>query len=306
MKTISPLRHPSMLSCLVLLLATAAWPSMCRAQAITAGEAWLRIQQRYGAPPPADSVDTIKAGDPSTPVTGIATTFLDTMDVLREAVKRGDNLIITHEPTFYNHRDETKPFTDDGVYKEKLAYIEQHHLVVYRLHDEIHEDPTGDQILAGVYEALGWEKFPRRPGPLGQYFVAIPPTTLRQLSHALQVKLHAQTMRVAGNPDQPITQVALIPGAAGLLRQVEAINQPGVDVLIAGEASEWESVEYIRDAAAQGRPKSMILLGHEVSEEPGMEQCAKQLREVFPGMKIHHIEAGQPLWNPEHPPAYKP
>jgi putative NIF3 family GTP cyclohydrolase 1 type 2 len=37
-------------------------------------------------------------GDPNTVVTGIATTFLDTMEVLREAVRRGDNLIMTHEP----------------------------------------------------------------------------------------------------------------------------------------------------------------------------------------------------------------
>jgi len=83
---------------------------------------------------------------------------------------------------------------------------------------------------------------------------------------------------------------------------VLALNQAQVDVLIAGEASEWETVEYVRDAVSQGRHKAMILLGHEVSEEPGMEQCAKELRELFPGMRVDHIVAGQPLWNPEHPP----
>jgi putative NIF3 family GTP cyclohydrolase 1 type 2 len=274
------------------------------AQTLHAGEAIIRIQHRYAAAPPPNTVDTIKAGDPNTPVTGIATTFLDTMDVLREAVRRGDNLIITHEPTFYNHLDDTKFFIDDPVYKEKLAFIEQHHLVIFRLHDEIHADKT-DHILAGMYEALGWEKFPHSSGPRGQYFVTIPQTTLVELSIFLQTKLHIQTLRVEGNPKLAISHVALLPGSSGLEKQVSALRQPDVEVLIAGEASEWETVEYVRDAAAQGRPKALILLGHQVSEEPGMEQCAKELRELFAGVKVDHIIAGQPLWNLEHAPVAK-
>jgi putative NIF3 family GTP cyclohydrolase 1 type 2 len=252
--------------------------------------------------PPPNTVDTIKAGDPNTLVTGIATTFLDTMEVLREAVRRGDNLIITHEPTFYNHLDDTKFFTDDPVYKEKLAFIEQHHLVVFRLHDEIHAD-TIDHILRGMYEELGWDKYPHPPGPRGQYFVTIPQVTLAELSRSLQSKLHIQTLRVEWDPNLSISHVAFLPGSSGLEKQVFALRQPAVEVLIAGEASEWETVEYVRDAVAQGRPKALILLGHQVSEEPGMERCAKDLRELFPAVRVDHIVAGQPLWNPEHAPS---
>ena len=288
------------LSLFALCLAVFA-PVGASAQTPTAAEAWLRIEHRYAATPPADTVDTLKGGDPATPVTGIATTFLDTMDVLREAVKRGENLIITHEPTFYNHRDETKDFANDPVYKEKMAYIVEHHLVVYRLHDQIHADPKGDHILEGVYKALGWEKLPHPPGPEGEYFVTIPATTLGELAKSLKERFHAETMRVEGDPRLSITHVALIPGAAGLKDQVRALNQP-VELLIAGEASEWETVEYVRDAVAQGRHKAMILLGHEVSEEPGMEQCAIELRELFPRMQVDHIVAGQPMWSPDHPP----
>ena len=292
---------------LLFVLAFALLPgaSALDAQTLTAGAAWIRIQRRYAAAPPADTVDTLKGGDPATPVTGIATTFLDTMDVLREAVRRGDNLIITHEPTFYNHRDETDFFTDDPVYKEKRAFIEQHHLVVYRLHDQIHADPAGDHILAGVYQALGWEKYPRASGPEGEFFVTIPPTTLEQLARSLQVKLHIETMRVAGDPKLAVTHVALAPGAAGMHGHVLALRRPDVDLVIAGEASEWETVEYVRDAVAQGRRKGLILLGHQVSEEPGMEQCATELRALFPGLRVDHLLAGQPLWNPERPPASK-
>ena len=98
----------------------------------------------------------------------------------------------------------------------------------------------------------------------------------------LKQRLGTQTMRIVGDPALPVTHVALLPGSAGLAEQVLALNQPQVNVLIAGEASEWETVEYVRDAAAQGRPKALILLGHEVSEEPGMEQCADDLRAALP------------------------
>ena len=59
-----------------------------------------------GGPPP-DTVDTVKIGDPTQPLTGIVTTFLATVEVIEQAAQLGANLIITHEPIFYNHRDET-------------------------------------------------------------------------------------------------------------------------------------------------------------------------------------------------------
>ena len=135
--------------------------------------------------------------------------------------------------------------------------------------------------------------------------MTIPPMTLEQIARMLQEKLQMKTLRVEGDPRLVITHVALRPGASGLEKQVLALRKPGVELLIAGEASEWETVEYVRDAVAQGRPTALILLGHEVSEEPGMERCAKELRELFPGIRVEHIVAGQPLWNPDHPPVEK-
>ncbi len=304
MRPLSSASNPSSRFACCLLIVLACTSSM-RAQApLTAGEAWQRIQHRYAAAPANNTVDTLKAGDPNTPVTGIATTFLDTMDVLREAARRGDNLVITHEPTFYNHADDTKAFEHDPVYLQKLDFIQQHHMIVYRLHDKIHFNSSGeDHILEGLYTALGWQALPHPPGPFGPYLAIIPASTLGGLVQTLKQRLGTQTMRIVGDPALPVTHVALLPGSAGLAEQVLALNQPQVNVLIAGEASEWETVEYVRDAAAQGRPKALILLGHEVSEEPGMEQCADDLRPLFPSLHVDHIPAGQALWSPDHPPA---
>jgi putative NIF3 family GTP cyclohydrolase 1 type 2 len=285
----------------IVLPAVLAIAPLAHAQEpLRAIDAIQKIQKRYAPAPPPDTVDTIKAGDPATPVTGIATTFLDTMDVLREAARRNENLVITHEPTFYNHRDDPAFFKDDPVYKEKLAFIEQHHMVVFRLHDEIHmarPDPIGMALV----EALGMTRNLDVPSDPSR--VTIPPITLRELVQQIQSRMGTRTMRIVGDPELRVQHIALRPGASGLQRQVSALRQDGVDVLIAGEASEWETVEYTRDAAAQGRKKALVLIGHQPSEEPGMEQAAKDIRALFPALKVDHILANQSMWSPDHPPA---
>jgi putative NIF3 family GTP cyclohydrolase 1 type 2 len=272
--------------------------AVATAQTPTAADALKRIQQRYTAVLPSDTVDTIKAGDPSTAVTGIATTFLDTMDVLREANRRGANLVITHEPTFYNHRDDTAFFAADPVYREKLAFIQLHHMVVFRLHDGIHS-VSPDPMALGLVQSLGWQHYMDEGSP---FQVTIPKTTLLKLSRELAAKLNARTLRVVGDPNMEIIHVAIHPGAAGLQKQVLALRSDNTEVLLAGESAEWEAIEYVRDASAQGRHKALILLGHEVSEEAGMKQCAEDLRPLFPNLPVIHIPAAQPIWTPENPP----
>ncbi len=286
----------------VALIVAGLFPLTSSAQTFTAADVILRLQKHYAAPAPPNTVDTIKAGDPSTPVTGIAVTFLDTMDVLRHASRRGLNLIITHEPTFYSHLDDTAFFVEDPVYLEKLAFIQQHHMVVFRFHDQMHSI-TPDPIAMGLVEALGWKSYMDTGSP---FQLTIPRTTLLQLARELATKLNTHTLRVVGNPALPITHVALRPGAVGTQKQILALRSDEVEVLLVGEVPEWETVEYVRDATAQGRHKALILLGHEVSEEPGMKTCAQDLRAIFPNLPVELIPAGQPYWTPDYPAASAP
>ena len=70
------------------------------------------IIKNTGSPIIPNTVDVIKEGSPDTPVKGIVTTMFATMDVLKQAVSKNCNLIIVHEPLYYNHLDETKQFTE--------------------------------------------------------------------------------------------------------------------------------------------------------------------------------------------------
>lgn len=262
----------------------------------TANEVVEQIKARVGMPWMEKTVDTFKAGDPQTRVTGIATTMMATLDVLQRAAANGQNLIITHEPTFYDHLDDVPQLpqgADDPVLKEKRAFIAEHHLVIWRFHDHMHR-MTIDQIELGNVHKLGWEKY---QDPTNQYLFTIPETTVEKLSEEVSAKLHAAVPRIAGDRKMKVTRVALSPGFAGVSKETGALEMPDVQVLIAGETHEWETVEYLTDAYTEGRAKAMIVLGHVPSEQAGMEECARWLRTFITGVPIEFVPTAD-MWAP--------
>jgi putative NIF3 family GTP cyclohydrolase 1 type 2 len=263
---------------------------------LSAGQLIQRIKEHIGSSWSGPTVDTIKAGDPNTIVTGIATTFLDTYNVLERAARAGKNLIVTHEPTFYNHLDETKGLENDPVFLQKKTFIEKHKMVVWRFHDHWHaRGAAPDGILEGMAAALGWKSYQDPHDP--ERFV-LPETTLDALAGDIQRRLGIRALRVVGNPAMKVTQVGFVSGAAGRDHQIATLEKKNIEVLVAGEAREWETVEYARDAAAEGRRKGLILMGHEASEEAGMEYCAAWLKTFIPEVPIEFIKAGEPFWRP--------
>ena len=268
---------------------------------LTARQIIERIQDHTGGhdrePWQGPTVDTIKAGDPDTAITGIATTFTPSMDVLERAAAGKTNLIIAHEPTFYNHLDETAWLGDDPVLQAKLAYVKEHHLVIWRFHDHLHRAPgQPDRILKGMVAALGWSSFQNAEEP---YRFRLPDTTLSDLAGQIKRRLGIRTLRVVGDPRLQVSQVAFLPGAAGRERQVKALQSAAVQVLVVGESAEWEAVLHAVDAVGQRRPKGLILMGHVVSEELGMKECADWLRAFVPEVPIEFVPAGEPFWAPE-------
>lgn len=273
------------------------------ANALTANDVIKRIQERVGIPWQAKTVDTFKAGDPNTPVQGICTTVMSTMDVLEKAALAGRNLIVTHEPTFWNHPDDTTAFVNSPIYRAKLDFIKANRLVVWRFHDHWHRR-VPDGILTGVAATLGWTQYQKidpNPGQTvyqGRQYFVLPPMSLSALASSMQSRLGSRTMRVVGNPQAQVSRVALEPGYAMLEAGVKALERDDVDVLAVGESREWETVEYAKDAVACGRNKALILIGHVASEDPGMEECARWLRTFVPEVPVQWMPAGEPFWTP--------
>src|SRR3984893_2945750 len=285
------------LACLFFLYFSLNGLSACSAQArpLHAREIFPRIQEQLGVPCEKETVDTFKAGDPDTKVTGIAVTMMATFEVLQRAAASGANLIITHEPTFYNHLDdftEIPQKQNDPVLAEKLAFIKEHHLVVWRFHDHWHKR-TPDGIEAGMTHALGWEAFQDKQN---QYLFKIPETTLDKLASFLTARLELHTMRVVGDPQMKVTRVALSPGSAGMQREIGALEKPDIQLLITGESREWETVEYAADAVSEKKNKALIILVHIPSEQAGMEECIRWLKTFVSEIPVNFVPAAQPFW----------
>jgi putative NIF3 family GTP cyclohydrolase 1 type 2 len=260
-----------------------------------------RIQEHSGGRDLAtwhgSTVDTVKFGDPDRVVTGIVTTFTPTMEVLRRAVAQGANLIVAHEPTFYDHRDETAWLGEDLVYSAKVAYLREHKLVVFRFHDHWHSAPgQPDGVLKGMVSGLGWERYQSTADP---YRFTVPEMRLADLAREVKQKIGIRALRVVGNPELKVTGIAFAPGAAGRDGQIKALAEDAVQVLVVGESREWETVLYAVDAMGQERRKGLLLMGHDVSEELGMRECAAWLRAFVPEVKVEFVPAGEPFWLPE-------
>lgn len=264
-------------------------------QRITARQIVDRIQKNTGVRWRSGTVDGLKAGSLKAPVTGIATTMTATMDVLRAAAVSGRNLIITHEPTLYDHFDKTIPIRHgrDSVVDVKRAFIEEHGLIVWRFHDHWHyRRPDG--INQGVVRRLGWERF-ADPAAGNVFTLTLPAVSLGALASEVKSKLNARALRFAGDPAMTVTRVALMLGSVSSAALLEVLRRDDVEVEIVGEAREWQAAEYVRDGIAQGKRKSLIIVGHVASEQPGMEECARWLRTFITEVPIEFIPASDPF-----------
>jgi putative NIF3 family GTP cyclohydrolase 1 type 2 len=267
--------------------------AMAQNKKSTAREIVAAIQEHVGIPWQKETVDTFKAGNPDTPVTGIAVTMMATLDVLQRASANGQNFVITHEPTFYNHLDVPEGMdASDPVLKEKRDFIEKHGMVVWRFHDHWHRRKP-DGILAGMVHAMAWEKYQQEENP---YLFTMPERTLEALAAEVAKKLGSPVVRVVGEPGMKVTRIAFSPGAAGFVRETHALEMENVEVLLVGETREWETVEYAADAVSEGKRKALIVIGHVPSEQAGMEECARWLKMFVKDVPIEFVPTKQPFW----------
>lgn len=241
-----------------------------------------------------ETVDTFKTGNPDDKVTGIAVCMFADMDLLRQAVAAGCNLIITHEPVFYNHTDQTSALQSNPVWIEKKKYIDDNRLIILRFHDHWHMT-SPDGIYVGMIRRLGWEPYLINGS---NYLFNFPETDLKTFSKKLKDHFQANTFRVIGNPDMKFTKVAFMAGAPGGQRHISVLGNEQVEVLVAGEAPEWETYMFANDARQQGLNKAVVFMGHIPSEEAGMEYCAQWLSGFINEVPVKFFANKEVFWIP--------
>ncbi len=250
------------------------------------------IKQNIGVPWREQSYrDTFKFGDPDAPITGIATTVMVTFGMLKRANEAGLNMVIAHEDTYWNDRDETKELQDNPLYKMKNEYMRDNKMVIWRMHDHMHAMALDYTVIGSLRSVgvKGGEHAGMRPGVL-----TIPETTLGEFASQVKLLTGSRAFRCVGDPKAKVSKILLGPGYA-TPRMVEE-----ADVVIGGEQQEvdggFDNVEYVADAAALGMNKGLIMLGHVVSEQPGMEDLGKWLGTFVKGVPIKFVPADEPFW----------
>jgi putative NIF3 family GTP cyclohydrolase 1 type 2 len=262
---------------------------------MTAGEVVNRIKKNLGVPWRDTTYrDMFKFGGPDTEVTGIATTAFCSFEVVQKASAAGCNMIIPHEDTFWNDRDDVTIVSEDPLYKTKVDFMRKHNFVIFRMHDHMHAQRP-DFTYVGSAREIGLDaKFETAPN---SHRFVIPETTLGALAADVKKRSGARALRVVGDPNVKVSRIQLGVGYA-----TPAVNNAEVDVVISGEQQETDGIldspGYVLDAVALGINKGWIMLGHAVSEEAGMLEMAQWIKGFVPEVAVQLVRAGEPFWVP--------
>jgi hypothetical protein len=124
-----------------------------------------RIQKNVGVPWQSQRSDGfsdgILFGSGETTVTGIATSFTPTLEVLHKALTSGKNMVICREAPSYSRgergpafwRNGPAPSNDlldnDAVWRGKLEFISRNNLVIIRLFDNWNARKADGQLRGG-------------------------------------------------------------------------------------------------------------------------------------------------------------
>ncbi|MFC4597738.1 Nif3-like dinuclear metal center hexameric protein [Cohnella hongkongensis] len=230
--------------------------------------------------------DALLHGDASAAVRGIAVAFTATIGVLREAASSGANLLIVHEGAYYSHVNDPGELAGSAVCAEKRRRIERSGLAVYRCHDAVHRSAP-DLIAEGLVRELGWQMFEVRHTPAASIVELPMPMAGERVVRHVKACLGLERVRIAGSLAARCRRVGLLVGYRGGAKlAVPLLDRCGADIVLYGEGPEWETPEYVRDAAELGGRSAVVALGHLESEQPGMKLLAERLQARFPDVPV--------------------
>jgi len=247
-----------------------------------------------------DTVDRIIIGNPETAVRKIGTCWMSTWDACKKAVDSGVNVLITHEPTFYTHRDlgevpgflEKKPEYTRTQYllqiEKKKKWINDNGLVIIRHHDTLDALPEkgipfafgqflgfkdSDIIAARTYYNV--YKFNKQPASL----------FARSLAGKLR-ELGQPGIAFYGDQSREVSSVGI--GTGWICDPMDYADlKPDVFIAIDDVVKTHIQTVYAEDT---GHP--LIVINHGVSEEMGMRSLNQIIKNKYPDIEVFHFSQG--------------
>jgi putative NIF3 family GTP cyclohydrolase 1 type 2 len=252
-------------------------------------------------------------------VSGVAVTWAPGLAVLKEAVAKGCNTILCKDPVYW-FDPQDKPSDPDSMYlrlpegsmgmgkmdsiektaayQAKKDFIAANKLNVYR----ISENWDGGQQLptVGLLNALGWkqtdsfvadERFPNTRTAV----VSVPSQDLIQVAEHAKKSVGSKSARLLGERTAKVAKVAVHPGFMTVFAATRIGKTPGLDMIVTGEANEWEALVYSEDWITAGHGKGLLMLGLAATSDAGAKEVANWVRKTVNPAKVEYLAVGDPL-----------
>ena len=236
---------------------------------------------------PENTVDRVIVGDPEKEVATCLVTWMPSFAAVRAAVAQGVDLLICHEPTFWNHRDDRPESNSRSA--EKLQCIEEHGMVILRNHDCWDRWPE-----IGIPWA--WARFLGLEGPPAtfgsnkyQHRYDIEPVTLGEFAQLMAEKCAAigePMVQVTGDPSTPVSKIGI---GTGCGCNIDAYLEMECDCSVVCDDGScyWAGIQMAEDI---GHP--VIRVNHGTSEEPGMATLTVYINENLGGVAAELLPHG--------------
>jgi putative NIF3 family GTP cyclohydrolase 1 type 2 len=269
-----------------------------------------KIKTAFGSSWSESSADGFRTGTPETEVSGIAVAWTPTLEVLEKAVAEKKNFLLTKEGPFWEDtapRPErivsgaspTAVIEQTELYRYKRDYLQKNDLVVWRF-SENWTHPPRNFALRGLVSVLGWEQYARKAEdasiePIGAGVYDLPPTSLSTLMETLKHKLNAPAAQAVGDLTASIKSLVIQPGFLSKPDMMSVVNRAKPDVVLCGEACEWEAFEYGEDWITAGWGKAMVMTGLAVSQDAAAREIAAWLQSLNLGVPVSFLATGSPF-----------
>jgi len=243
---------------------------------------------------PENTVDKIIIGNPEKEISKILTVWQPSIVAVQYAIDNGYDAIMTHEPTFYIHRDElaTLESLPDNSVKKKIALkkkqlIESADLVVIRNHDVWDRFPKKGIPWAWA-DLIGLKGKPADFACEGyQHAYDIQPISAMEFARQMNDRLPRKSeMQFFGDGGKIVSRIGI---GTGYACELEHYYRMSCDCVVVCDDNflHWYD---IAPAVDFGIP--VIRVFHSTSEDPGMAWLAEYLRQEFPELQADHLPFG--------------
>jgi putative NIF3 family GTP cyclohydrolase 1 type 2 len=242
---------------------------------------------------PEKTVDKIIFGDGDKNIKKVAVCWYPAIRTIQSAIDADCDLLITHEPTWWDHFNSTGEWLRKGIGLKKTQMLEKSGLVIVRLHDTWDNWPELG-IRDSFARGLGLDKFIAEDETRWHGMYEIPEQTLRSFAKYIAKKvapLGQNAVQVIGYPEMLVKYPSIGVGCGG---PEEDMIKLGSDVLIMcfDGAPYWS----MRDRFAE-QGVGVITLEHGTTEMWGLESLAEYIRNTWSELEVIYLDDHWKAWH---------